>query len=61
MLLEKGYLFKGHQRPFDVYFDGKNEIRICESCNILSINGKRQMGVMKPLNDFLFNQNTNAS
>lgn len=37
----KGYEFKFHQHPYDVYSDNRNEIRICVPCNILRFNEKR--------------------
>lgn len=58
MLKAKNYEFKNHERPFDVYTDGRNEIRICDSCHILSINGKRvqTLNILRTLVNFLFDE-----
>lgn len=58
LIESKNYKFQAHERPYDVYSDGKNEIRICEGCRILSINGKRVQGlILWHLINYLFNNN----
>lgn len=58
ILESKGYSFKYYESPFDVWNDGKNEIRICQGCGILSINRERlSLRSGDHLINFLFNKN----
>ena len=56
LLKAKQFEFKTYEHPFDVYTDGQNEIRICEGCHILRINGQRipTMYILKNLVEYLF-------
>lgn len=60
ILESNGFSFRRHERPYDIYHDGKDELRICDPCRKFAVNGKSILNptrnIERDLIDFLFNK-----
>jgi len=65
LMESKGFKFMNHQRPFDIWFDGKDYVGICQPCRKLMVNGRSltisiNLGIDRALINYLFNNKIEA-